>query len=195
MGLGQVRWGSYQIDFFSPTKLHFSSSSSSHEAWIISIIGNQTPECCRFPLSEDGESSHSQFAVTRNCQVGPVGQLVVRLLQARVTTVGHPEETQGCTILRTTVPGSSGTQAALLGRSGFWDSISRTFSSAPADGWRACCVRRMLTAGLLWRASSNLLTLHPGCTRPPNGSQSGGNVRFHNRLPSLFSFTKTKCNF
>lgn len=73
-------------------------------------------------MSEEGESSHSQFAITRNSQVGPVGpvgQLVVRLLQARVTTVGHPEETQGCTMLRTTVPGSSGTQAALPGQSGF----------------------------------------------------------------------------
>lgn len=105
-----------------PLKLHVSSSSS-HEAWIISIIGNQMLECCRFPVSEGGESSHSQFAISRNCQVGPVGQLVVRLLQARVTTVGHPEETQGCTILRTTVPGSSGTQAALPGQSGFWDSM------------------------------------------------------------------------
>lgn len=46
----------------------------------------------------------------------------------------------------------------------------------------------MLTARLLWRASSNLLTLHPGCcTRPPNGFQSGGNVQFHNGFPSLLA--------
>lgn len=138
-------------------------------------------------MSEDGESSHNQFAITHNCQVGPVSQLAVRLLEARVTTVGQPEETQGCTILRTTVPGSRGAQAALPGRLGFWDSIQPTFSGALADGWRACCMQGMLTARLLWRASNNLLTLHPGCcTRPPNGFQSGRGVKWTLR-PSLLS--------